>query len=148
MSKLPNYCIVDNKDAWDYPMILDTRSLVIGYTYMVDYRDADAIAERLDSLANEREPMAKVPGHTIFITPYLNLSGRGYTAGEMAGILRGIADFYASYKIAKHPNQYARFRDGYVPELNDEWRPLTPEQWAAKKAARKAKRDEKGSDSL
>lgn len=141
MKKLPNYCIVENKDVWEYPMVLDTKSLVVGYAYLVDYRDADAIAERLDALANEREPMAKVPGHTIFITPYLNLSGRGYAMDEMTSILRGIAEFYAEYKISRHPNQYARFRDGYVPQLNDEWRPLTPEQWAEKKAERKARRN-------
>lgn len=140
MKKLPNYCIVENKDEWEYPMVLDTHSMIVGYAYMVDYREADTIAERMDSLANEREPMGKVPGHTIFITPYLNLSGREYTKAEMIQILRGIAEFYASYKIARHPNHYARYRDGYVPELNNEWRPLSPEQLAEIKARKAAKK--------
>ena len=70
----------------------------------------------MDELANERCPMAKVPGYTIFVTPHLNLSGVEYTIEKLRESLCGMARFFLDYKIAKGPGKYTRFQEDYVPQ--------------------------------
>lgn len=145
MERMPDFCLLQNREAWGRPLVLDLETFLVGTAYSLDYREKDAIERQLEDMANDRVTAAKVPGHTIFLTLKYNFSGEEYDRAEILASLRGMADFYYTEVVDRHRANFARYRDGYVPELDDTWHPLTPEQLAekkARKAARKAAKED------
>lgn len=140
MENIKNFAILDNSERWPRPVILHLESGVIGYPKFIEHEKEEDVNLALENLAHERELGVKVPGYSIFILYSGTIIGRAPSKETRLTILKGMADFFISYKIAPKPNRYVKYSDNYYRGCPGDWRPLTPEQLAAKKA-RKAEKN-------
>lgn len=135
MNNKPQYAYLLNKDIWPTSVILHLATGTIGYPKIIRFEDKEEIEKALEDIAQHRIVSAKVPGYSIFINYSGSLAYHPSLAKEeLLDIVKGMADFFASYTIAQKPGRFIKSIDNYYKGCPGDWKPLTPEQFAAKKS--------------
>lgn len=109
MPKLPRYSILENYDEIDGQLVFDSEERVVGKVAIYHHKDEPSIEKAMLQLANDRRAMAKVDGYYVFIYPFNTFEQR-IPHDELKAILKGMANFYLSYRIGHHPGRYAKNR--------------------------------------
>ena len=139
MENIKSFAILENSELWPRHVILHLKSGIIGYPKFIEHEKQDEVNIALENIVQGRELGVKIPGYSIFILFSGTIMGQRPSSETKISILKEMADFFISYKIEPKPNRYVKYSDNYYRGCPGDWKPLTPEQLAAKKA-RKAEK--------
>ena len=106
MRQLPKFAILTNNDIPGIKVISLQHPYIIASVH--DFRrDDEQVAERLDDMAQERFPIAKIPGYTIFLTMYTSLKPTNNKALQQV-TLDEMAQFFYEQKVLSKPGLYMK----------------------------------------
>ena len=106
MRNLPKYAILTNSEIPGIKVISLERPYIIASVH--DYhRDDERVQERMEDMAQERYPIAKVKGYTIFLTMFTSLEPCNNPELQKAE-LNEMAQFFLEEKIGHKPGQYMK----------------------------------------
>lgn len=107
--KLERFYYMENRSS-EKTMILCTEGDgLVGCIYYTTNKEEDE--RRLNEIACGRCIGARVPGHSIFITPANTISGRRMDTDEAVRILREMAVFFLTDRIRHRPGNFSQYRD-------------------------------------
>lgn len=115
MRELPKYAILTDNDIPGIKVIQLERPYIIASVH--DYkRDDPRVEDYMEAMAQERFPVAKVKGYTVFLTMYTSLEPNSDSAYQKE-ILNEMADYFLSGKIAKKPGQFMKSEESGRDEI-------------------------------
>lgn len=107
MKNLPKYAMLMGEGFIGAKIIQLERPYIIASVFDFKRDDYERISEMQEIKLNEREPIAKVKGYTIWLRPLSSLEPNNdfdYTEG----ILEEMADYFLNTKIASKPGVYMK----------------------------------------
>lgn len=107
MKNLPKYAMLMGEGFIGAKIIQLERPYIIASVFDFKRDDYERISEMQEIKLNEREPIAKVKGYTIWLRPLSSLEPNNdfdYTAG----ILEDMAEYFLNTKIASKPGVYMK----------------------------------------
>ena len=107
--KLERFYYMENRESGKAMILCTEGDALIGCVYYV--REPEENERMLNDIANGRSIAARVPGHSIFITPANTISGRRLPADEVFSILREMAVFFLIDRIKPKPGNFVQLRD-------------------------------------
>lgn len=114
MRELPKYAMLASSEIDRPKVICLERPYIIASVR--DYkRDDERVSERLEEMAQERFPIAKVKGYTIFLTVYSSLEPCGDPVLQQK-TLNEMADFFLDEKISRKPGLYMKCEESGAVE--------------------------------
>lgn len=106
MRDLPKYAILTDGDIQGIKIIQLEHPYIIASVH--DYkRDDERVEDHMEAIAQERYPVAKVQGYTIFLTMYTSLQPNNNPEFQKS-ILNDMADYFLNTRIAKKPGLYMK----------------------------------------
>lgn len=135
------YYLIEHKDVSHQLMVLDSKTLLVGYPYVLNHDETDKINQFLQQIANG-ENIAKVPGYSIFFTVKFCMIKERYPDDLIKTILNNMAQFYLEYRVQEKPGKYYKSRDDYYPGCLSEKSTWTREQIEEKQKRKRIKRGE------
>lgn len=115
MKNLPKYAMLMGEGFIGAKIIQLERPYIIASVFDFKRDDYERISEMQEIKLNEREPIAKVKGYTIWLRPLSSLEPNNdfdYTAG----ILEEMADYFLNTKIANKPGVYMKCEESGAVE--------------------------------
>lgn len=114
MKQLPKYAILTSTDLPGVKIISLEHPYIIASVF--DYkRDDERVAERLEDMAQERFPIAKIPGYTIFFTMYSSLEPTSNRELQQA-TLNEMAKFFYEQRVLVKPGVYMKCEESGAVE--------------------------------
>lgn len=106
MKQLPKYAILTGAD------IVGIKIISLEYPYLIasvfDYNKEDErVQEYIEDMAQERYPIAKVKGYSIFLKMFTSLESNSNNALQQA-TLNEMAEYFLDTKIQAKPGLYRR----------------------------------------
>lgn len=105
MKEIPKYAILAGEQLGGKIISLE-RPYIIASVHSYK-RDDERVQDMLESMAQERYPIAKVKGYTIFLTLYTSLEPCNDPAFQKE-ILDEMAQFFMDEKIKQKPGQFMK----------------------------------------
>ena len=103
---LPKYALLSGDGFVGLKVISLEHPYIIASVH--DYhRDDERARERMDDMVQERYPIAKVKGYTVFLTMLSSLEPCSNQELQKA-VLNEMAQYFLEDKIAHKPGQYAK----------------------------------------
>lgn len=114
MKNLPKYAILTSTDLPGVKIISLEHPYIIASVF--DYkRDDERVAERLEDMAQERFPIAKVKGYTIFLTVYSSLEPTSNRELQQA-TLNEMAKYFYEQRVLVKPGLYMKCEESGAVE--------------------------------
>ena len=115
MKKLPKYALLYGEGFIGAKVMQLERPYIIASVYDFKRDDYEHISEMQEIKLNEREPIAKVKGYTIWLRPLSSLEPNNdfyYTQD----ILEEMADYFLKTRIANKPGVYMKSQESGAAE--------------------------------
>lgn len=113
MKEIPKYAILAGEQMGGKIIMLRRPYLIASvHSYK---RDDERVQDMMESMAQERFPIAKVRGYTIFLTPYTSLEPCNDPEFQKE-ILDEMAQFFMDEKIRQKPGQFMKSEESGVTE--------------------------------
>ena len=113
MKEIPKYAILAGEQMGGKIIMLQRPYLIASvHSYK---RDDERAQDMMESMAQERFPIAKVRGYTIFLTPYTSLEPCNDPEFQKE-ILDEMAQFFMDEKIRQKPGQFMKSEESGVTE--------------------------------
>lgn len=113
MKEIPKYAILAGEQMGGKIIMLQRPYLIASvHSYK---RDDERVLDMMESMAQERFPIAKVRGYTIFLTPYTSLEPCNDPEFQKE-ILDEMAQFFMDEKIRQKPGQFMKSEESGVTE--------------------------------
>ncbi len=113
MKEIPKYAILAGEQMGGKIIMLQRPYLIASvHSYK---RDDERVQDMMESMAQERFPVAKVRGYTIFLTPYTSLEPCNNPEFQKE-ILDEMAQFFRDEKIRQKPGQFMKSEESGVTE--------------------------------
>lgn len=106
MRELPKYAFLTSEEITGIKIIQLERPHIIASVH--DYkRDNERVEDYMEAMAQERFPIAKVKGYTIFLTVYTSLTPNN-NADFQRAVLNEMAEYFLTARIQKKPGVYMK----------------------------------------
>lgn len=109
MRELPQYAILTNKELAGAKIISLERPYIIASVFEY-HRDDERVQERMEDMVQERYPIAKVKGYSIFLTMFSSLEPNNNAELQRA-VLNEMAEFFLEEKIGDKPSRYMKCQE-------------------------------------
>lgn len=116
MRDLPKYAILTNSETF-----VGMKVIQLEYPYMiasvfdVNRHHEEKLNEFLEDMAQERYPMAKVDGYTIFLKPYATLEPND--DWDLHGqVLEEMAEYFLNERVLRKPGLFRMSEESGVAE--------------------------------
>lgn len=120
MKKLPRFLFVSNPDEGVFDVILETKPpYFLGKVYGIPKKEEARVEAMLSDIANDRTTAVKIPGFTMFLTPYGSLTGEMIPRQEAIATLRDMAVFYVEQGFERKKHKHRIYQED-VPDDIDE----------------------------
>ncbi len=120
MKQLPRFVYISNPDEGLSDVILETTPpFFLGKVYGIPKKDKARVEQMMSDIANDRTTAVKLPGFTIFLTPYGSLQGWRMEREKAVATLRDMANFYRSGIIERKKHKHRQYQED-VPDDIDE----------------------------
>lgn len=108
MKELPKYAFMTHSVGFAGVKVIQLeKPYLIAGIYEVRQNDIELVSQFLEDMAQERYPIAKVPGYTVFLKMFTSLepcNDREY----QQEILNEMAQFVLTERIQQRPGQFRR----------------------------------------
>lgn len=106
MRELPKYALLTNSE------IPGLKIISLEYPYLIasvfeHKRSDERVSEHLEVMAQERYPIAKVKGYTVFLTVFTSLEPNDNREFQQA-ILNDMAKWYLNERVLPNPGKYMK----------------------------------------
>lgn len=114
MKELPKYALLTN------PEISGLKIISLEYPYLIasvfeHKRSDERVSDHLEVMAQERYPISKVNGYTIFLTVYTSLEPNDNREFQQA-MLNDMAKWYLNERVLPNPGKYMKCEETGVIE--------------------------------
>lgn len=109
MRELPQYAILTNSELAGAKVISLERPYIIA-TVFEYHRDDVRAQERMEDMVQERYPIAKVKGYSIYLTMFTSLEPNNDSEFQKA-VLNEMAEFFLEEKIEAKPSKYMKCQE-------------------------------------
>lgn len=111
MRDLPKYAFLTNSVGFIGMKVISLeRPYIIASLVEVGKNQHERVSEYLEDMAQDRYPLAKVKGYTIFLKMFTSLESCNNFDLQKA-TLREMADFVLTERIEKKPGQFKGLKD-------------------------------------
>lgn len=106
MKELPKYALLTSEDIVGVKVIQLERPYIIASVH--DYhRDNERVEGCMEAMAQERYPIAKVKGYTVFLTTFTSLEPNN-NPNFQKEVLNEMADYFLRTRIASKPGLFMK----------------------------------------
>lgn len=105
MKQLPEFAILANGELGGKIIMLE-KPYIIASVYSCK-RDDERVQELMDDMVQERYPIAKVKGYTVFLKVYSSLEPCSDKEFQTS-ILKEMTEFFMEEKIKQKPGQFMK----------------------------------------
>lgn len=111
MRELPDYAFLTNSVGFaGMKVICLTYPFIVASIYEVNKNRPDLVDEYLEDMAQQRYPIAKVKGYTIFLKVFTSLEPCR-DIPYMQAVLNEMAQFVLTERIEKKPGQFKGMKE-------------------------------------
>ena len=115
MKNLPRYALLNSLEFDSNKVFQLERPYIIASVWEYK-RDDERVESRIEDMVQERYPIAKVKGYSIFLTTYSSLEPCDDPLFQRE-VLNEMAEFFLNERIAHKPGQYMKSEEsGEVQE--------------------------------
>lgn len=115
MKNLPRYALLNSLEFDSNKVFQLERPYIIASVWEYK-RDDERVESRIEDMVQERYPIAKVKGYSIFLTTYSSLEPCDDPLFQRE-VLNEMAEFFLNERIAHKPGQYMKCEEsGEVQE--------------------------------
>lgn len=119
MKKLPRFVFVSNPDENLTDVILETvPPFFLGKAYGIPKKEEDRVEQMMSDIANGRTTAVKLPGFTIFLTPYGSLTGEKLPTEQAMTTLRDMAEFYRAGIIERKKHRHRQYQEDVPDDID------------------------------
>ena len=124
MKELPKYAFLTSGVGFEgIKVIMLEKPYLIANLYEVKKNDTERVNEFLETMAQERFPLAKVKGFTVFLRIFSSLEPNNNPTLQQA-VLNEMAEFVLAERILKKPGQFRAYDEtGVTAKVYDGERP-------------------------
>lgn len=124
MKELPKYGFLTSGVGFEgIKVIMLEKPYFIANIYEVKKNDTERVNDFLETMAQERFPLAKVKGFTVFLRIFSSLEPNNNPALQQA-VLNEMAEFVLTERILKKPGQFRAYdENGITAKVYDGERP-------------------------
>ena len=106
MKELPKYAFLTNSVGFAGVKVIQLeRPYLIASIIEVGKNQIERVNEYLEDMAQERYPIAKVKGYTIFLKMFTSLEPNGNKNYQQA-VLKEMAEYVLTERVQKKPGQF------------------------------------------
>lgn len=119
MKQLPRFVLVSNPDEGLTNVVMETRPpYFLGKAFGIPKKNIDDVEQMMADIANDRTTAAKVPGFTIFMTPYGSLNGERLPDEQARATLRDMAAFYKETAIERKKGKNRIYQEDVPDDID------------------------------
>lgn len=107
MKELPKYAFLTNSVGFTGMKVIQLERPYMIASIHEYRRDDERVEEYTEDIAQERYPIAKVKGYSIFLTMFTSLEPNNNSDFQRA-VLNDMADFVLTERIQKKPGQFMK----------------------------------------
>ena len=117
MKELPEFAFLTaGEDLPGMKIICLESPYIIASVYEVSQNDPSKVEEHLEDLVQQRYPIAKVKGYSIFLKVYTSLEPED-NAEYQQRVLNDMADFFLKEKVLRKPGRYRNCDESGVSQV-------------------------------
>lgn len=105
MRQLPKYAFLSGEGILGQKVIMLQHPYLIANVYDVNRHKEDEVEAFMEDMIQERYPIAKVKGYTIFLTPYSSLEPNNNKEFQTA-VLKEMAEYFLENRVLKKPGLF------------------------------------------
>ena len=111
MKELPKYAFLTNSVGFTGMKVISlTYPFIVASIYEVNKNRPDLVDGYIEDMAQERYPIAKVKGYSIFLKVFTSLESCNNQELQQA-VLNEMAQFVLTERIEKKPGQFKGMKD-------------------------------------
>jgi hypothetical protein len=118
MKELPKYGFLTSGPGFEGIKVIQLeRPYLIASIYEVKTHDAERVNQFLEDMAQERFPISKVKGFTVFLKLFSSLEPNNNREFQQA-VLNEMADFVLTERVQVKPGQFRAYDENRVSDSN------------------------------